>query len=96
MKQIQFAIVFLNENEAESKAVRKMVEGPLNNGWELNDWKPVGIIKDESNMSAVSIVVCLTRDVNDSMLARNVSADEEPVVKRGRPAKVEEPELVNA
>ena len=86
MKQVQFAILELTEGNSQN--VRKEVEGPLNNGWTLQDWKPVGITKDVNNMSAVSIVVCLVRELPDE--------PEVPTVRRGRPAKVEEPELANA
>lgn len=83
MKQVQFAILSLTEGNPS--AVRAEVEGPLNHGWTLESWKPVGLTRDENNLAAVSIVVCLTRELLD-----------EPVVRRGRPVKVEEPELVNA
>ena len=84
MKQVQFAILQLTEGNPS--AVRAAVEEPLNHGWTLQDWKPVGITKDDNNMSAVSIVVCLTREL----------LDEPSVAKRGRPAKVDEQEVVNA
>jgi hypothetical protein len=78
-KQVQFAILRVYGNLELNQALRAQIEEPLNNGWELNDWKPLGVwSKDEENRDVVNVMICLTREL-----------DEEPAAKRGRPAKVD-------
>lgn len=89
--QIQFAIVnvYGAENAGMNAQLREQLEGPLNNGWKLNDWKVVERGLDDGNRRVITLVVCVTRELEE------ISADTpEPAVaaKRGRPAAVKEAE----
>ena len=87
-KQIQFG-TFKLYGTAADKEVRAQLEEPLNHGWSVNDWKVIGVGKDEQNSTVVDIVVCLTRELQDDGPSPESTEEVEVVAKRGRPAKVD-------
>lgn len=65
-KQVQFGLFGISENAQYNQQIRASIEGPLNNGWELNDWKVVERGVDNSNQPVVFIAVCLTREIDNA------------------------------
>jgi hypothetical protein len=61
MKQIQFATVPVEKGPTFNAEVRAALEGPLNNGWELQGWQAFDTVNAEAQ-PIYNVVVCLTRE----------------------------------
>jgi len=75
MNQIQFGVFQISGDAEFNRGIRAQLEGPLNNGWWLSDWKVVEKGVDVNNQTVIYIAVCLQRDTD--LLNEDESVEED-------------------